>query len=72
MFRLSSAIYIETCFQFVEVNSDEAAVYDELLSVNDASSLVHLGLGKVKLFQKEFTQAEEHLRNGIFIIIYSF
>ena len=59
----------ETCFQPVEVNSDESAIYEELLEVNNASSLAHLGLGKVKLFQKEFTQAEEHLRNGILTVV---
>jgi hypothetical protein len=39
-------------------------IYEELLALNAESYLAYLGLGKVKLFKKDFTPAEEYLKNG--------
>ena len=50
--------------QLGEVNDEEVMIYEELLALNPESSLALLGLGKVKLFQKDFTQAESLLENG--------
>ena len=50
--------------QLGEVNDEEVMIYEELLALNPESSLALLGLGKVKLFQKDFTQAETLLKNG--------
>jgi hypothetical protein len=52
------------CFFIVEVNAEEAVIYEELLALNTESSLAYFGSGKVKLFQKDFTQAETLLRDG--------
>jgi hypothetical protein len=51
-------------FELVEVNDEESLIYEELLALNAESYLAYLGLGKVKLFKKDFTPAEEYLKNG--------
>lgn len=46
------------------MDKDEPAIYQELLEVIPESALGLLGLGKVRLFEKDLTQAEELLRKG--------
>lgn len=54
---------------FLEISEEEGTIYDELLTVNAESSLAYLGLGKIKLFEKDFVQAEELVKKGIALIL---
>ncbi|CAB3986085.1 tetratricopeptide repeat 37, partial [Paramuricea clavata] len=60
--NILAKLYLE---QILELNDEECLIYEELLALNAESYLAYLGLGKVKLFEKDFTPAEEYLKNGL-------
>jgi hypothetical protein len=40
-------------------------IYEDLVTLNAESSFAHVGLGKVKFFEKDLTKAKEFLTAGI-------
>ena len=50
----------------IAIDEEEAVIYAELLALNPESPLALFGLGKLKLFEQDFAQAEELLMSGTF------